>query len=222
MKKWKCTVCGYIYTGEEPPEKCPVCGADKSKFVEETEEQKPEEKASSADPAESGQAAGEDEAGPGAGADDGEPPPEGKARDFGATIVRYHAHPIAVHIPNGALPMTFVFALLALLFGSPALEVAAICNMAFILLAMPAVLYTGYVSWQHKYNGARTDVFLTKIVCGALVTVLALLLLCWWVIDPAVARNGGAPGWIFLLLNLLTLGFAIIAGLMGGKLVFKD
>jgi len=34
MKKWKCTVCGYIHTGDEPPEKCPVCGADRSLFVE--------------------------------------------------------------------------------------------------------------------------------------------------------------------------------------------
>ncbi len=34
MKKWKCTVCGYVYTGDEPPEKCPICGAPKEKFVE--------------------------------------------------------------------------------------------------------------------------------------------------------------------------------------------
>ncbi len=33
MKKWKCTVCGYIHVGDEPPEICPVCKADKSKFV---------------------------------------------------------------------------------------------------------------------------------------------------------------------------------------------
>jgi len=32
MKKWRCTVCGYIHVGETPPEKCPVCGAGKAKF----------------------------------------------------------------------------------------------------------------------------------------------------------------------------------------------
>ena len=32
-KKWKCTVCGYIHEGEEPPDKCPVCGAPTSQFV---------------------------------------------------------------------------------------------------------------------------------------------------------------------------------------------
>jgi len=32
-RKWKCTVCGYIHEGDEPPEKCPVCGASKYQFV---------------------------------------------------------------------------------------------------------------------------------------------------------------------------------------------
>ena len=27
MKKWVCSVCGYVYEGENPPEKCPVCGS---------------------------------------------------------------------------------------------------------------------------------------------------------------------------------------------------
>jgi mannose-6-phosphate isomerase-like protein (cupin superfamily) len=34
MKKWRCTMCGYIHEGAEPPEKCPNCGADRTKFVE--------------------------------------------------------------------------------------------------------------------------------------------------------------------------------------------
>jgi mannose-6-phosphate isomerase-like protein (cupin superfamily) len=34
MKKWRCTVCGYIHEGTEPPELCPNCGASKEKFVE--------------------------------------------------------------------------------------------------------------------------------------------------------------------------------------------
>jgi len=38
MKKWRCTVCGYIHEGPEPPETCPVCGAPASAFVEVVEE----------------------------------------------------------------------------------------------------------------------------------------------------------------------------------------
>lgn len=32
MKKWRCTVCGYIHTGDRPPRNCPVCGAPEEKF----------------------------------------------------------------------------------------------------------------------------------------------------------------------------------------------
>lgn len=32
MKQWVCSVCGYVYEGEEAPEKCPQCGASKDKF----------------------------------------------------------------------------------------------------------------------------------------------------------------------------------------------
>ncbi len=34
MKKFVCSVCGYVYEGTEPPAKCPQCGAPASKFVE--------------------------------------------------------------------------------------------------------------------------------------------------------------------------------------------
>lgn len=33
MKTWICKVCGYIHIGEEPPERCPQCGAGKDKFI---------------------------------------------------------------------------------------------------------------------------------------------------------------------------------------------
>ncbi|MBQ7222675.1 MAG: NADH peroxidase [Bacteroidales bacterium] len=33
-KKWRCTVCGYIHEGPEPPEKCPLCKAPAEKFEE--------------------------------------------------------------------------------------------------------------------------------------------------------------------------------------------
>ena len=33
-KKWRCTVCGYVHTGIEPPETCPVCGATSDMFEE--------------------------------------------------------------------------------------------------------------------------------------------------------------------------------------------
>lgn len=35
MKKFVCTVCGYIHEGEEPPKECPVCHQPREKFREE-------------------------------------------------------------------------------------------------------------------------------------------------------------------------------------------
>lgn len=37
MKKFVCTVCGYVYEGNEAPDKCPQCGAAKEKFSEKVE-----------------------------------------------------------------------------------------------------------------------------------------------------------------------------------------
>ena len=34
MKKYICSVCGYVSEGENPPEKCPQCGAAADKFKE--------------------------------------------------------------------------------------------------------------------------------------------------------------------------------------------
>jgi flavin reductase (DIM6/NTAB) family NADH-FMN oxidoreductase RutF/rubredoxin len=41
-KKWKCTVCGYIHTGEQPPEVCPVCKRGPEVFI--LLEEQPDEK----------------------------------------------------------------------------------------------------------------------------------------------------------------------------------
>lgn len=38
MAKWKCTVCGYIYEGDQAPEQCPVCKQPSDKFVKLEEE----------------------------------------------------------------------------------------------------------------------------------------------------------------------------------------
>ena len=33
-KKFRCLVCGFVYEGENPPERCPQCKAPATKFVE--------------------------------------------------------------------------------------------------------------------------------------------------------------------------------------------
>ena len=38
MKKFVCTVCGYVYEGEQAPAECPICHAPAAKFVEQSGE----------------------------------------------------------------------------------------------------------------------------------------------------------------------------------------
>ena len=38
MKKWVCSVCGYVHEGDTPPEFCPQCKVPGSKFIVQTEE----------------------------------------------------------------------------------------------------------------------------------------------------------------------------------------
>ncbi len=38
MAKWVCQVCGYVWEGEQPPEKCPQCKAPASKFTKQDAE----------------------------------------------------------------------------------------------------------------------------------------------------------------------------------------
>ena len=38
MKKWVCSVCGYVHEGDTPPERCPQCKVPAEKFVEQKSE----------------------------------------------------------------------------------------------------------------------------------------------------------------------------------------
>ena len=38
MKKFVCSVCGYVHEGESAPEKCPVCNVPAEKFNEQVGE----------------------------------------------------------------------------------------------------------------------------------------------------------------------------------------
>lgn len=218
MKKWKCTVCGYIHTGEEPPDECPVCGADKSEFVEITE-------AVEASEAAEAEVLGEEAAGELT--DTAPAGPEPAAIESTSVLdkltdlmLRKHVHPIAVHTPNGIVPAAVVFLVLAYVLNVVSFEMAAFYNMIFVLLAMPVVLFSGVVEWQKHYKGARTSVFIIKIACGIVVIFSLFFLIVWRVLNPEVASPTSSTRWIYLLVHLICLGAVGLAGHLGGKLVF--
>lgn len=214
MKKWKCTVCGYIHTGEEPPEKCPVCGADKSKFIEvEPEEQvqpsKPEEKAPKEPKKQTGPVTAKSKA--------------SKLFDTATRLMaKHHAHPISVHIPNGLLPVSILFVFIATYFDAPQLDMAAFANMVVVLISMPLVLFSGYNDWKKIYGGNLTKIFLGKMISGGFVLASVATLVIWRISDPAIVTVPSSDRNIYLIICLVALVSSGFAGLLGGKLVFKD
>ncbi len=34
MKTWICSICGYMHSGEDPPDRCPNCDAPRDDFIE--------------------------------------------------------------------------------------------------------------------------------------------------------------------------------------------
>lgn len=206
MRKWKCTICDYIHEGETPPDKCPVCGADSSAFVEITETSDNPEPAASTVKTE---------------ASLDESTEQDVQSPLSELILKFHLHPITVHAPNGIIPMAFVFLLIAAVFSVLSLDQAAFYSFVFTLLSMPAVLFTGYVTWKHKYQGALTSIFKMKIAASIVSVILLCLLVFWRMIDPGIFSAGGMPMVIYLLLTLGLVGAVGLAGHLGGKLVFK-
>ena len=219
MKKWQCTVCKYVHKGDEPPEKCPVCGVSAEKFVlmEDEAETKaadaPEEKRPETATAEA----------PAAGA-----APEPEEAMVPATpyervvhlLVKHHAHPVSVHMPNGILPVSVALFILAWLFDSGLFVKAGVINLVFVVLALPLVLFSGVLEWQKKYAAGMTPIFKIKILAATVTTTSCLISAVWYLADPQVLSSSKA--WVFLLLNLVMLAAAGVAGHIGGKLVFKD
>jgi len=209
VKKWECTVCGYIHTGNEPPEKCPVCGADRSKFIEIVSEEPVETEIDQPEPEDKKM--------------DSKPEPpifHPKLNFIFDLMVKHHVHPVSVHIPNGVLPASVIFIVLAALFNFSGLSQAAFYNLIFVVLTLPLVLFSGYIEWQKKYNGSLTKLFLTKMICGGIVSLTAIILVVWLYIDPQVVNS--SYKWAFLFINFVMLAAAGVAGFLGGKLVFKD
>ena len=205
MRKWECTVCGYIHTGDEPPDECPVCAADKSMFIEIFDEAP-----TAASAAERGAQA---------------PPPPlaplAKALAIATSLtMKHHLHPIMVHTPNGVVPMAMLFLLITALLGFPLFETAAFYSLVFVLITMPAVLFTGYIMWQNRYRGAMTSTFKIKIGASAVAITLLPVLIIWRAAQPTIITVPSGGRWLYLLLTGLLLAAIGLAGHLGGKLVF--
>jgi len=249
MKKWKCKVCGYVHTGENPPDNCPVCGASKEQFIEVVDQAAQDTEIQwqctvckyihkGAEPPETCPVCGADQSkfirfDPAQATQSQKEPeslsqPDIEMDSFAAKVyqiisnhvVAHHLHPISVHIPNGVIPLAVIFVLLSSMFGSGSVGLAAFYNTIFVALAMPIVLFTGVVEWKQRYGGTYTNLFVTKITCGGVVFALSIILSLWGIFDQSITT--GELSWFYIILYFIMLAAAGIAGHLGGKLVFKE
>lgn len=209
MKKWRCSVCRYIHEGDNPPTKCPVCNVSADKFEEVVETTEVIEKKSKSEKQkvktrqeflllDS-------------------PKWFGKITDF---LAKHHAHPVSVHTPNGVLPVAVFLFCVSWAIGFELFSKAGFINLVFVLLTLPFVVFTGVIEWQKKYLGAMTMFFKIKIIAAIIVCTGCLISLIWYIINPDILSSPKALG--FILINLVSLIAAGIAGHIGGKLVFKE
>ncbi len=242
MKKWKCTVCGYIHEGDTPPEACPLCKAPAEKFEEIIENGKVRRwKCTVCGYIHEGDGPPKECPICKAGADkfieidaEGNEQVEAKKTEVAKVkpdekqgpnflsrlILKMHVHPISVHMPNGILPVAVIFLAVTIFLGIISFETAAFYNMVFVLVTMPLVILTGFIEWKNRYQGAKTFVFFTKIACSAIVTLSLIVLVAWRFLDPGVAGPESPFRMIYFGIAVVMLGATGIAGHLGGKLVF--
>lgn len=193
-KSWRCVVCGYVHTGNEPPGACPVCGVDASKF-ELFEGKKT-----------------------------AEPTPQKDSGVLGLAQVMWETfilHAVAAHFPNGLLPAAALFFALFLIQGGESLEATAFHLIFLCVVVTPVVFISGIRDWQYKYGGVRGGIFHKKIVLALIMLILGVAAV---ILRHSAGSWAGLEGWgqiIYVLLVAGMLGCVTMLGHYGGQLVFK-
>jgi len=222
MKVWQCSVCRYIHRGNMPPAKCPVCNVGSKKFKEIDEASIPDKKVrrnqTQKKSAENQSSIQGTEISSKTSVNDSDK--KTIFNDLKNILIKHHAHPVSVHTPNGILPVAVLLWIVSWIFDSQLMANVAAINMIFVVIALPFVIFTGVLEWQKRYSGAMTLVFKLKLLSAALTTVTCIISLIWYFLDPNILTT--PKSWVFILINLIMLAAAGIAGHIGGKLVFKD
>jgi len=191
-KIWRCTVCGYLHEGEQPPDICPICKVDASKLELLSDAETP-----------ASQQAGEQSLG-----------------FFAEMRSAFVPHAVSAHFPNALLPTLGLFLLLYFVSGNSSFELSSYYLLLITALVVPATFVTGLLDWKKHYGGKSATIFRNKILLGLLLLVLGTVsvLLRWLV--PDVLSAGGWLTWLYCGLLLTMLICVTLLGHYGGMLVF--
>lgn len=189
-RQWRCSVCGYLHTGDQPPDICPVCGVDSSRFELVVTE------------------------------DESTPEPSGViglAVDMWQTFV---LHAVAAHFPNGLLPSAALFFVLFLIKGGESFETTAFHLVALCVLVTPVVFLSGIRDWQAKFGGLPGSVFYKKIALALILLILGVSAVSLRGVVGSWEALGPWGQIIYLALVAGMLGCVTMLGHYGGQLVF--
>lgn len=122
-------------------------------------------------------------------------------------------HPAFTHIPMG-----MVMGAVAFRFGSflPKLKFLAKTGYYCVimgLLGLPPTVFTGYLDWQHRYEGQWETLIIVKMVLAAFLGILMLAIAI--MDDPEDPRLDRKTGF-YALMMLMAIGL----GFSGGELIF--
>ena len=122
-------------------------------------------------------------------------------------------HPALTHIPMGMVMGAVVFRLASFL---PKLKILAKTGYHCVILGLLGIAptaFTGYLDWQHRYQGEWEFLIILKMVLASL---LAIVLIAITIMDdPENPKFDRKTGFYFLIV-LLAIGL----GFSGGELQY--
>jgi rubredoxin len=190
-RQWRCSVCDYLHSGQQPPDVCPKCGVGPSQF-----ELVVKQNETTADP--SGL--------------------RGFALEMWRT---FELHAVAAHFPNGLLPSAALFLVLFLSEAGAAFETTAFHLVVLCVLVTPLVFGSGLRDWRTRYRGAPGRIFYKKIVLSVILLVLGTAAVSLRGAAGSWGGLGQTGRIVYLALIAGMLGSVTLLGHYGGQLVFK-
>jgi len=137
-----------------------------------------------------------------------------------ARVLALHPHPVSVHFPIALCTTAALFVLLALIFGIPSLERAALYNLGLGVLAAPAAILTGLLSWRYNYGGVWTPIFRRKTALSVLLLLLAAVALTLRLALPESFGPEAPLHWVYAVLVLAHAPTVAAIGFLGGNITF--
>jgi len=122
-------------------------------------------------------------------------------------------HPALTHIPMGMVMGAVIFRLASFL---PKLKMLAKTGYHCVILGLLGIaptVFTGYLDWQHQYQGEWEFLIILKMV---LATVLAIVLISIAIMDDPENPKFDKKTGFYLLIVLLAIGL----GFSGGELQY--